>query len=331
MKKKTIALLIAAAALSLTACDSKAEPTESTAETSVEDTAAVSVADEAEETTENAPAEDASGLIGKELPEISGSISGLELKLKGVEMAEYSQKPCLRFYMEATNGSEYTAEPRDNEGYNVFAYQNGEELKSCISSNSPVEEYYWMTNFYPGTTTDVCTSYQLINDTDPVTLKFVWDSGEESYDFDITNVCGAPASLHGLDPVTDTSWFQPASDKVTIFDVEYSYVDVEIVEVYSIAKKENVPAVRIKYHAQNNGEKESYISRPFMPFQDGMELNDAKTQEPADTDLKGADKIQPGESMDFTCVYELYSQDPVFLVDLSVAGLNGVAVNLDFE
>lgn len=335
MMKRVLAFLAAMAVLGLVGCGEE-KPESSVAETSAaESSADASSVSETEAPTE-APTEEVteevtedSNLIGAELPDISGELNNMQLKMIGVELAEYFQEPAIRFYMEVTNLSKYMNEPRDVEGYSFIVTQNGQELESVLTDDETMEEYYWISDFYSGTTTDACASFELLNDTDPVTVSIEWEDGIQEYVFDITNVCGAPDSFHGLDPVTDTDWFAPDADTITIFDVDYNVLDAEIIPGYSKTGEPDSDVLRVTYQAASHSDDDTYIGTPFTPVQDGMELLHTFPMEKIDSDLEGAVTIHPGETVTYTYVYDLHSKNPVFFVRLDVSGLTGTFLTLE--
>ena len=341
MRKKTLTLmLVLAMGMALAACgDSKeetkaAETVEETELSTVEGNETENVqetegTETAQETSEAVEAS-ADGLISKELPKVTGTIrEHLTLTLVGVENATYFGDPALRIWFEATNCGKYMVEPRDTEGYQIFGYQNGNELKTCLSDNRPMQEEYWVSDFYPGTTTMVCITYQLENETDPLSLQIDWDEGSMTYDFDVVNVAGAPDEISELTPVTDTAWFTPDADTYTVFDVDYSVIGAEVIDGYALNDNSSCSIVRVTYEATSNSNKDSYIGTPFTPVQDGIELLSAFPAEAADTDLSGAVTITPGETVQYTVTYSLNSMDPIFFVELDASGLRGSVVTLE--
>ena len=350
MKRRALTLTLALSlGLSLTACGSSTEeaaPAETAEETAAEDTEEAAPAEDAgeeavEETAaadeaveeaaeEDTAAADSSELIGAELPEIAGTINdNLQLTVIGVENTTYFDEPALRIWFEATNYGNYMVEPRDTEGYELFGFQDETELDTCLSDDCPMEEEYWISDFYPGTTAQVCVTYQLLNDTDPFSLQIDWDDSSMIYDFDVTDVAGAPAEVTGLTPVTDTDWFVTDGETVSIFDVDYSVIGAEVVDGYALNDHSPCSVVRVTYEANSNNDEDTYIGTPFIPVQDGIELLAGFAAEDADTDLSGAVTITPGETVQYTYVYALNSLDPIFFVKLDAGGLFGTVVTLE--
>jgi|GEM_PF-6678383 len=272
------------------------------------------------------PQESAEPASSGEVSEISGVVDNLSFNVVGMELCDYWDNKALRIWADVTNNSQYIKEPRMLEGYSIIGYQNGEELETCLSDNRPEEEYYWISDFYPGTSARVAFSYQLPNDQDTVSLWFEFEDGEKTFDIDLANLPGAPADKFTLAPITDTSWFTAESETIEVFDVVYSVVGTELVPGYDHNGEADI--LRVTFKAQHAGTEDTYIGTPFTPFQDGLELDTAEAKEKSDIELEGATTIHPGETVNYTKDYMLYSMDPVAFLELSIAGQNGVILNI---
>ena len=259
--------------------------------------------------------------------EISGSIDDLQIDVCGMEIGDYWDDKVLRILSDYTNNGDYLIEPDDDLGYSIIATQNGEELERVISNNCPKEEYYNMCDIYPGASARGCFSLKLLDEESPVSIWYEFDDGEQTYEIDLSDLSGAPSDTYTLEPVTDTSWFKADGETVEIFDITYSVKGVEVIPGTG-HNGEEADVLRVTYEAVSASDEEDYIGAPFKPFQDGLSLDIGYGDEESAIELDGAQKIQPGETVEYTYDYQLYSMDPVAVIQHTSAGQYGAIFTL---
>lgn len=309
MKKQKLAAFLMAAAmmLSLAACGGSSEEAAAPAE----------------------PAAPAETETAAALPDISGSIDDMDMVLVGIDTAPYRDDTAIRLWWDVVNNSDYLKDVSGIEGYSLIISQNGEELTGCLTDDLRFEEYYAIEDMYPGTYLRVCEPFIMEDPTAPVDVSIEFDDGTVEFTIDPTAVPGEPADTFVLEPVTDTEWFVTTGDTQTTFDVDYRVSDWEVVPgTHLLTGGEQQDCLRIFYTAVNNGDDTTYLTTPFTPMQDGVELSLATPAEKADTDISGAVEIAPGETVTFSKVFYLWSLDPVFELNLMWGELTGSVLEL---
>lgn len=160
MKKRILAVLLAATlSLSLIACGSE-EPEDTNTDNSVEDN--VSSEDDSTESEENNNVAADDGIIDFEGDAFKVTYTKHETG------EDWEGKPCLIYYFEFTNNGEEATSAMVTSYLQCF--QNGIECETTFLADTLAEEDNYMKDIQPGVTLEVCQIF-LLEDNSEVTIE----------------------------------------------------------------------------------------------------------------------------------------------------------------
>lgn len=325
MKKMSVLFLSAIMVLTLCACG-KDEPQASDASKNevVEETTNTkesSAATQSNATEESASEETAAeGTAITSLPEIKGTSSQMDYELVGLDITKaYDEGSAVRLWFKVTNADNSLRYPGYIVGVdNIVCSQNGETLIGTSVLNEQLEDTISGCVMLPGTTVVYTEKYEMLNDSDIISVKIKDDSNEYNFDVDPATFTSVTPEPFKLTPVTSSDWFQPVSDEIEIMGgIQIKVAGCELIKGNTWTGNEELDCVRVTYEATNNSDADTNLGGYFHILQDGVELQlGAPTSEYAiDTDTSITAPIAKGETIQYSLTYVLYNtESPVMVV-----------------
>lgn len=342
MKKVLILLISAAMVLGLCACgkeeqkpsdDKENAVVEETAEAAenleaAEDVKSEDVVDEA--VTDETPAEE----TATSLPEIKGTSSQMDYELVGLDITKaYDEGSAVRLWFKVTNASNSLRYPSYIVGMdNIVCSQNGETLMGTSLLDEQFEDTIAGCDILPGTTVVYTEKYEMLNDTDVISVKIKDDSNEYNFDVDPATFATVIPESFDLTPVTSSDWFQPESDEIEIMGgINIKVLGCELIKGNPWTGSEELDCVRVNYEATNNSDMDTNLGGYFDILQDGVELQlGMPTSEyAADTDTSITAPIAKGETIQYSLTYVLYNtESPVMVVYDDFSARHGITFDV---
>lgn len=323
MKKKIALLLGMAMVLGLCACG-KEEPqaNAATENTVVEETA--KPAEDSEKTQEvsedeTAGTETATAETTAELPEIKGTASQMDYELVGLDITQaYDGGSAIRLWFKVTNASNSLRYPSYIVGWdNIACTQNGEPLIGTSLMDEQLEDTIAGCDLLPGTTVVYTEKYEMLNDSDIISVKIKDDNNEYNFDVDPATFAPVIPEPFTWTPVTSSDWFQPVGDEVDFSGILVKVIGCEVIKGTPWIGNDECDCVRVTYEATNNSDADTSVGGYFSVMQDGVGLQfGVPTSEYAiDTDTEITAPVAKGETIQYSLTYLLYNtESPVMVV-----------------
>ncbi len=252
-------VLCATLGLGLSACG-KAEPAaENTVqETTATDTATTTEAEPAteEQATEEASTEEVSseaeasatesaGITS--LPEIKGTSGGMDYELVGLDITKaYDEGSAIRLWFKVTNTSNSLRYPNYIVGAGgISCSQNGETLIGTSLLEEQFEDTIAGCDILPETTVVYTEKYEMLNESDIVTVHIQDSANEYNFDVDPASFAAVIPEPFTLAPVASSDWFQPVSDEIDFSDIHIKVVGCELIKGTPWIGSDELDCVRV--------------------------------------------------------------------------------------